>query len=58
MPELSSIHTALGDLARRVASIAEQADGSDAEDVSTQLYAVERALTEAHRRLEVLTRTR
>ena len=58
MPELHSIHTALGELARRVAGIADLATGPESEDISNQLYAVERALNEAHRRLEVLTRTR
>lgn len=53
--ELSSLATALGDLTRRVASIAERAAEGRDDELSTELFAVERALRGAGRRLERLT---
>jgi hypothetical protein len=53
--ELSSLATALGDLTRRVAAIAERAAEGRDDEVSTELFAVERALRGAGRRLERLT---
>jgi hypothetical protein len=49
--ELSSITTALDDLARRVTALAERASGSELDWLSTDLYEGERALAEARRRL-------
>lgn len=53
--ELSSLTTALGELTRRVAGIAEEAAGQRDEELSSELFAVERALRGAGRRLERLT---
>ncbi len=50
--ELSSITSTLTDLARRVTALAERSrDGADA-DLATELFAVERDLRGALRRLE------
>ena len=43
--------TALDELLRRVAAIAEQAAADHEDDTATELFAVERALTGARRRL-------
>lgn len=58
MAELSSLGTALGELTRRVASLAEQAATRSDDEVSFELFAVERALRGAGRRLERLTTPR
>ena len=49
--QLSSLATALDDIARRVGELAEQAQGSARGDVSADLYEVERHLMAAGRRL-------
>jgi hypothetical protein len=49
--ELSSVVTALDDLIRRVAAIADESATSPDDDTATELFAVERALTGARRRL-------
>ena len=49
--ELSSITTALDDLARRVTSLAERSAGTELDWLTTDLYEGERALGEARRRL-------
>ena len=53
--ELSSVTTALSDLTRRVGSMANQAAADQRDDVASDLFAVERALTGATRRLARLT---
>ena len=50
--ELSSLATALGDLTRRVAGMAEEAAAQRDEELSGELFAVERALRGAGRRLD------
>jgi hypothetical protein len=52
--ELSSLSTALTELTRRVAGIAEHAAEAKDEELSTELFAVERALRGAGRRLDRL----
>jgi hypothetical protein len=54
-PELSSLTTALSDLLRRLAALAEEAAEASDDELSTELFAVERALRGAGRRLERLT---
>ncbi|MEW6153259.1 MAG: hypothetical protein AB1673_04605 [Actinomycetota bacterium] len=49
--ELSSITTALDELAARVTRIAEQSDGGELDWLVTDLFEVERSLGEARRRL-------
>ncbi len=49
--ELSSLATGLDELTRRVTAIADAYAGADADEVAAELYAVERALVDAHRRL-------
>jgi hypothetical protein len=49
--ELSSVVTALDELIRRVGAIAEGSASSHEDDTATELFAVERALTGARRRL-------
>ena len=56
--ELSSLSTALAEITRRVAGIAESAAGEKDDEVSNELFAVERALRGAGRRLERLTSRR
>jgi Mg2+ and Co2+ transporter CorA len=51
---LSSLSTALDDLARRVTELADQYQGSPREDVAADLYEVERHLIAASRRLQAL----
>ena len=53
--ELSSLATALSELTRRVGSLAEQAETAHDEELSGELFSVERALRGAGRRLERLT---
>ncbi len=53
-PELSSVATALDDLTRRVTAIAEGLANTQADWVAQDLFAVERALRGAHRRLATL----
>jgi len=56
--ELSSLTTALVELTRRVANMAEGAAAGGDEELSGELFAVERALRGAGRRLERLTAPR
>ena len=49
--ELSSVATALEELLRRVSGIADEIAQSRQENLSTELYEVERTLSTAHRRL-------
>jgi len=53
-PELSSVATALDDLNRRVTAIAEQLANTQADWVAQDLFAVERSLRAALRRLATL----
>lgn len=54
--ELSSLATALSDLTARIAAIAEEAALSKDDELSSELFAVERSLRGANRRLERLGR--
>lgn len=56
--ELSSLATALEELTRRVTAHADAADIAKDEDTAKELFAVERALTGATRRLNRLTTSR
>ena len=49
--ELSSLATALEELTTRITAIADRYATGDREELATDLYAVERALTGAQRRL-------
>lgn len=49
--ELSSVSTALDELTRRVTAIADGYQRRKREDVAADLFAVERLLDTAHRRL-------
>ena len=53
--ELSSVSTALSELTRRLAVIADQAASEHDDESAAELFAVERALTGAGRRLSRLT---
>ena len=53
-PELSSVATALDDLTRRITGIAEGLANTQADWVAQDLFAVERSLNAAHRRLTTL----
>lgn len=53
--ELSSLATALDELTRRIGAIADRAAGQHDDEVAAELFAVERALTGAGRRLNRLT---
>jgi hypothetical protein len=55
--ELSSIATALDELSRRVTAHADAADLSKDEETARELFAVERALSSANRRLARLSIT-
>ena len=55
--ELSSLATALDDLTRRVTVHAESADAAKDEELSRELFAIERSLTSANRRLSRLALT-
>jgi hypothetical protein len=52
--QLSSISASLGELTKRIGSMAEQAGAVGDETVAGELYSVERALQAATRRLERL----
>jgi hypothetical protein len=56
--ELSSLATALSELTRRIGALAEQAASDRDEEVAAELFAVERAMRGAGRRLERLTAPR
>jgi len=49
--ELSSLATALDELTTRITAIADRYAASERDELATDLYAVERALTGAQRRL-------
>jgi hypothetical protein len=53
-PELSSVATALDDLTRRVTAMGEALANTQADWVAQDLFAVERSLRAAHRRLATL----
>ena len=53
-PELSSVATALDDLTRRVTAMAEALANTQADWVAQDLFAVERSLNAANRRLTTL----
>jgi hypothetical protein len=55
LAELSSLATALEELRVRVAALADVAKSNHDDDTATELFAVERALTGAGRRLGRLT---
>jgi hypothetical protein len=52
--ELSSVSTALEDLARRITGFADQAVADQRDDLASELFEVERALVGASRRLSKL----
>ena len=56
-PQLSSIRTALDELATRLTALAEAAAGTDDEWIARELFEVERSLGEARRRLATVTGT-
>jgi hypothetical protein len=53
--ELSSITSSLDEIARRVSAAAEEESGSGHDALATDLFAVERSLREALRRMARLT---
>jgi hypothetical protein len=53
--ELSSVATALDELTRRIVTIADQAASDHDDETASELFAVERALRGANRRLGRLT---
>ncbi|MDE0603043.1 MAG: hypothetical protein OXI18_01445 [bacterium] len=55
--ELSSLSSVIRDLVERVSEVARRYEGTDREDVSFELYEVERGLRGATRRLDRLTRS-
>jgi hypothetical protein len=55
--ELSSLSTALDELTRRVTVHAEAANAAEDEEAARELFAVERALANANRRLARLSTT-
>ena len=55
--ELSSLATALDELTRRVTVHAESADTAKDEEAARELFAIERSLTSANRRLSRLALT-
>jgi hypothetical protein len=56
LAELSSLSSTLSELTKRITSLADRAAAAKEEDVSTELYGVERALAGAARRLDRLVR--
>lgn len=55
LAELSSVATALDELTHRVVTIADQAASEHDDEAASELFAVERALKGAGRRLQRLT---
>jgi hypothetical protein len=55
--ELSSMSSTLDELTRRVSALAEEAAAADQDDLATELFGIERALTGALRRLRKLAET-
>ena len=58
LAELSSVATALDELTRRLVGIADQAASDHDDETAAELFAVERALKGAGRRLQRLTAPR
>jgi hypothetical protein len=56
-PQLSSMATALDDLASRLTGLAEATAGTDDDWMAKELFEVERSLGEARRRLAKVTAT-
>ncbi len=56
LAELSSLSSMLAEVTKRVTSLADRAAAAKDEDVSTELYGVERALSGAARRLDRIVR--
>lgn len=56
--ELSALASALLDVQRRVSNLAERAANQKDEELAGELFAIERALTSASRRLDRLTTAR
>jgi len=54
---LSAVATALDELTRRVTELADDYQRSSNEQLAIELYEIERALQQASRRLERLTRS-
>ena len=55
-PELSSLASMLDDVVHRVTSLAERADASHLDEISLELFRIERNLVNAARRLGKLSR--
>lgn len=55
--ELSSLATALEELTKRVVSIADAYAAARREDLATELYGVERQLTNSLRRIDKVTKS-
>ena len=55
--EISSLTTALQELARRVTAIAERSAGTESDRLAQELFEVERALGEALRRLSAVSQS-
>ncbi|MDA8380654.1 MAG: hypothetical protein M0020_07510 [Actinomycetota bacterium] len=55
-PELSSLASTLDDVVHRVTTLAEQAGASHLDEVSIELFRIERNLISAARRLDKLAR--
>jgi len=53
--ELSSLATAVDEITRRITAHAEAAEAQKDEEVASELFAIERSLTSANRRLARLT---
>jgi hypothetical protein len=56
LAELSSLSSTLSEVTKRITSLAERAAAARDEDVTTELYGIERALAGASRRLDRLVR--
>lgn len=56
-PELSSVSTALDELTRRLSAMADASAGGE-DDLSVELFEIERSLRGAQRRLQKLVTTR
>jgi hypothetical protein len=53
-PQLSSVHSSLTEITKRVVDLAESQSGASRDDVASALFEVERSLNTANRRLERL----
>jgi hypothetical protein len=53
-PQLSSVHSSLTELTKRLSQLADEEQAEHHEDVATALYEIERSLNTANRRLERL----